>query len=301
MNPNWTLILFTAIAAVGIALALAFVLPPLLRQRKSDDSESRRELNIAIYREQLREIEADRAAGLLSLAQFEAARLEIETRLAEDALLSPDTPQTPVTSRRLGYTLAGLLPAAAIGIYLWLGNPQILITEAQAHSADAGINAAEVSQSMREVLQRTRSHPEDGDAWSVLARAYAAGNDWPLALRAYEKANQLKPEVPVIMTGYAEALAISRGRVLQGEPIKLVLNALEKDPNDFKGLELAGLNAFQEKNYAQAAYYFKHLLKLVPAEAPYAADIRAAQQEANRLARAASTGLDDLSAPKAMP
>lgn len=296
MNPNWNLILFTTLAAIGIVLALAFVLPPLLRQRKADDSESRCELNIAIYREQMREIEADRAAGLLSLAQFNAARLEIETRLAEDALLGSLPPRAPVVSRRLGYTLAGLLPASAIGLYLWLGNPLILISDAQANPAQAGVNAAEVTRSLREVLERTRTHPDDTDAWSVLARAYAAGNDWPQALRAYEQANRLKPAVPAIMTGYAEALAVSRGHVLQGEPIKLVLTALEKDPDDFKGLELAGLNAFQEKNYAQAAYYFKHLLKLVPPETPYAADLREAHKEANRLARAASTGLDDLSA-----
>jgi cytochrome c-type biogenesis protein CcmH len=129
----------------------------------------------------------------------------------------------------------------------------------------------------------------------MLAKTYAAVERWPDALRAYETAMKLKPDVPAVMTGYAEALAISRNRGLQGEPIDLVLKALEKAPDDPKGLELAGIHAFQEKNFAQAAYYFKHLLKLLPPESPYAQDIAEAQKEATRLARGAATGLDNLS------
>jgi cytochrome c-type biogenesis protein CcmH len=110
----------------------------------------------------------------------------------------------------------------------------------------------------------------------------------------------LKPDTPAIMTGYAEAMAINNNRVLAGEPIKLILQALEKDPNDIKGLELAGIAAFQEKGYAKAAYYFKHLLKQLPPESPYAQDIEQAKKEAERLSHQGLTGLDNLSeaAPK---
>jgi len=128
----------------------------------------------------------------------------------------------------------------------------------------------------------------------MLARTYAAMDRWPDALQAYEKALALKPDVPAIMTAYAEAIAITNNRSLQGKPMELVLKALEKDPDDHKGLELAGIHAFQEKNYAQAAYYMKHLYKLLPPESPYAQDILQAQKEATRLARGAATGLDNL-------
>jgi cytochrome c-type biogenesis protein CcmH len=92
--------------------------------------------------------------------------------------------------------------------------------------------------------------------------------------------------------------------VLKGKPIELILQALEKDPDDMKGLELAGIYNFQEKNFGQAAYYMKHLYKLLPPESPYAQDILEAQKEATRLSRNATTGLDNLAdadAAKAEP
>ena len=76
--------------------------------------------------------------------------------------------------------------------------------------------------------------------------------------------------------------------------MELVLKALEKNPEDTKGLELAAISNFQDKNYAQAAYYFKHLYKLLPPESPYAQDILEAQKEATRLSRGEATGLDNL-------
>jgi cytochrome c-type biogenesis protein CcmH len=299
LNPFWTVTFFWIGAAVCVAIALAFVLPPLLRRKEAAAKAARKDINIAVYRDQMKEMEADRANGLLSEDQFQTAKVELEARLAEDALAQADTTMTPVASRRLGFGLAGLLPIAAFGLYFVLGNPMSLISiaEAQANPAAAGAAQGEhdVMKMIQQVEEKTRKDPNDGEAWTLLAKTYAVVGHWPEALHAYEKAIKLKPDVPAVMTGYAEALAITRNRVLQGEPIKLVLQALEKDPNDLKGLELAGIAAFQEKSFAKAAFYFKHLHKLLPPESPYAQDILEAQKEATRLSRSAVTGLDNLS------
>ncbi len=299
MNPFWTVSLFWIATAVCVAVALAFVLPPLLRRKEVVAKAARRDINIAVYRDQMKEMEADRNNGLLSEEQFEAGKLELEARLAEDALAKADAVMAPVASRRLGFTMAGVLPAAAFALYFWLGNPMSLISIAEAQANPAMAEAAQgqhdIMKLIKQVEDKTKADPNDGAAWAILAKTYAAVGHWPEALQAYEKAMKLKPDMPAIMTGYAEALAIGRDRVLKGEPIKLVLQALEKDPNDMKGLELAAIGAFQEKNFAQAAYYFKHLHKLLPAESPYAQDILEAQKEANRLARGTMTGMDNLS------
>lgn len=302
LNPFWSVTLFWIAALVCVLIALAFVLPPLLRRREAAAAKAaRRDINIAVYRDQLKEMENDRANGLLSEEQFQTAKLELEARLAEDALAQADRTMTPVASRRLGYGLAGLLPAAAFGLYFVLGNPMSLtaIAEAQANPQQV-VGGHDIMKMIQQVEERTRTNPEDGQAWTLLAKTYAAVGHWPEALHAYEKAYALRPDVPAVMTGYAEALAISNNRVLKGKPIELVMQALEKDPLDLKGLELAGIAAFQEKGYAKAAFYFKHLYKQLPPESPYAQDILEAQKEAERLMRGAQTGgLDDLSDPKA--
>lgn len=302
LNPFWSVTLFWVAAVVCVAIALAFVLPPLLRKKAGVAKAARRDINIAVYRDQMKEMEADRANGLLSDEQFQTGKVELEARLAEDALALEAQDKAPQAAggRKLGFALAGLVPVAAFGLYFWLGNPTSLISiaEAQANTAAAETmhvpGSHDIGQMIAKVEAKTKSNPDDPEAWSILAKTYAAVDKWPDALKAYEKAMALKPEVPAIMTGYAEALAINNNRVLAGKPIELVLKALEKDPDDIKGLELAGIAAFQDKGYAKAAYYFKRLHKLLPADSPYAQDIAEAQKEASRLANQVLTGMDNL-------
>jgi cytochrome c-type biogenesis protein CcmH len=176
------------------------------------------------------------------------------------------------------------------------------IAEAQANPAQGAHGEGvvpgdhDIMKMVQQVEEKTKSDPNNAEAWTMLAKTYAAMERWPEALTAYEKAMQLKPDVPSVMTGYAEALAINNNRVLAGKPMELVLKALEKDPDDMKGLELAGIHAFQERSYAKASFYFKHLLKQLPPDSPYAQDIHAAQQEAKRLSEGGLTGMDNLSA-----
>jgi len=301
MNPFWTVSIFWIAAVACVVVALAFVLPALLRAQGGAGKAGRRDVNIAVYRDQMKELEADRANGLLSDAQFQSAKLELEARLADDALTLDEAPEPGrVSSRKLGYTLGSVLPVAAFGLYFWLGNPVslIAIAEAQTGSADSAMAGAQAEHDfmklIRQVEEKTRANPDDGRAWAMLARSYAAMEQWPKALPAYEKAIKLLPQDASVLSGYAEVLAITSNRVLTGKPMELVKSALAIDPEDLKGLELAGINAYQEQNFAQAGAYFERLHALLPPQSPYAQDILAAQQEAERLVHAGTPGLDKL-------
>ncbi len=296
MNPFWTISLFWIAAVVCVVIAMAFVLPALLRTRSGAGKAVRRDVNIAVYQDQMKEMEADRVNGLLSEAQFQSARRELEARLADDALTPDDAPEPGrVGSRRLGYTLGAVLPVAAFALYFWLGNPASLVADAQtgtAQSAMAGAAGERDFMSMiRKVEERIQANPDDGEAWTMLAKSYAATEQWPKALQAYEKAAGLLPREASVLSGYAEAMAIANKLVLAGKPMELVRQALEIDPEDMKALELAGINAFREGDFAQASAYLKRMHGLLPPESPYAQDILAAQQEAERLAQSGAPGL----------
>jgi len=305
MNPFWSVTLFWIAAVVCVAVALAFVLPPLLRKKEVIMKAARRDINIAVYRDQMKEMEADRVGGLMSEEQFQAGKIELEARLAEDALAQADSRMTPVASRRLGFTLAGVLPVAAFGLYFWLGNPMSLISIAQANAeaqanpvAAAGMGGGhDMAKLVKQIEAKVQANPQDGQGWAMLAKTYAALERWPEATKAYAEASKLLPNDPAIMTGNAEVIAVMNNRVLKGQPMELVYKALEINPNDAKGLELAAINAFQEKNYAQAAHYFKHLLKQLPPDSPYAQDIQSALKEAKNLAESPTASLDNLSDP----
>jgi cytochrome c-type biogenesis protein CcmH len=298
MNPFWTVSLFWTAAAVCVVVALAFVLPPLLRARSGAGKAVRRDVNIAVYRDQMKEMEADRVNGLLSDVQYQSARLELETRLADDALAAEEHPElAPLGSRKLGYALGAVLPAAAFALYYWLGNPASLVAIADAQSATAraamagAANGHDFMDLIRKVEEKTRANPGDGEAWSMLARSYAAMEQWPKALQAYERAARLLPQDASVLSGYAEALAIANRFVLAGRPMELVRQALEIDPEDIKALEMAGFNALQEGDFSRASVYLKRMHGLLPPESPVARSVLAALMEAERLARPGVSGL----------
>jgi cytochrome c-type biogenesis protein CcmH len=203
--------------------------------------------------------------------------------------------------RWLAYLLAGLLPALAGGLYLLLGTPEALTAPgAMAESAaepgvapsSAGEPAAEDGDALKARLPmleaRVREAPDDGEAWSLLARAYSALGRYPDAVPAFVEASRRLPGDARLWSGYAEALAITRGHVIEGEPYQLALKAVEIDMNDPKGLEVLGIYHFQQGNYGQASFYWRRLVKLLPPESDFARDIAAAAAEATARARAAS-------------
>jgi cytochrome c-type biogenesis protein CcmH len=253
MNPFWTVSLFWIAAVVCVIVALAFVLPALLRTRTAIGKAARRDVNIAVYRDQMKELEADRSNGLVSETQFQTAKVELEARLADDALVPDDAPESGQTAnRKVGYALAGILPVAAFGLYFGLGSPASLIeiaaaptrTEAQVDPT-APMREHDIEKMVQQAEAKVKENPKDGDAWAILAKTYATMGRWPEAWKSYQFAIDLLPENASLLSGQAEALAVISGRVLQGRPMELVNRALQLDPNDIKGLELAGFYAFQ--------------------------------------------------------
>src|ERR1700712_345541 len=103
-------------------VALLPIMAPLLRGNRP--AASRASFDQAVYRDQLQELDRDIARGLITPADANAARLEIQRRLlAADKL--PAAP--PRLSRSPGLALIVFLVIAAgsIGSYLSLGAPAL--------------------------------------------------------------------------------------------------------------------------------------------------------------------------------
>ena len=288
MNSFWSVTLFLAAAAAAIVLALAFVLPFLMRNSNAERSKAaRRDINLAVYRDQMKDLNNELSSTQLSQEQFLASKLELETRAAEDALAEEDRAAVPVASRRLGFTLAAVLPVAAIALYAWLGNPGALIAQGSEQNNPALAaqpSEADVLKMIQSIEARAQANPTDGEVWEALANANAMMGRWPESLQAFQKALELSPTKPAVMSGYAEALAMTSNMVLAGKPIEMVQQALKADPNDIKALELAGIYAFQNEEFAQAVVLLDRLQRLMASDVPYAQEILKMRNEAQRLA-----------------
>lgn len=263
------MILFWVIGAALAVVTLALALRPLLFVPKGEDL-SRSETNVSIYRDQLRELDADRAAGTLADADYEAARLELESRLLEDVV--PESAPSRGASRWLIVTLALAVPLCAAALYYAVGNPRSIDTPVQNLEAMVERLAAHL-----------RENPDDATGWKLLGRSYASMERFPEAADAYAKAAVRAPRDAQLLADLAEALAMARGRSLEGEPEKLLTRALELEPQNLKALALAGTAAFGRRDYRAAVTYWEKMVPLVPRDSEEARSIQASVDEARAL------------------
>jgi cytochrome c-type biogenesis protein CcmH len=267
---------FLVAAAVLVAIALAFVLRPLFAWG-SRQKISTKDANVAIYRDELRELDADRAAGTLAREDYERARLELEARLLEDVSAPQAAPALP--PRRASVWAVGLaVPLLAVAVYLLTGNPAAMLPAAPMP------DAAQVEAMVARLAAKMREHPEDVEGWKLLGRSYTVMGRFPQAVEAYAKAAERAPRDAQLLADFADALAMAHGQTLQGEPEKLVERALEIDPKNLKALALAGTAAYERKDYATAADLWGRMLPLVPEGSEDARAIGQNVAEARQLA-----------------
>ena len=284
MSNFWTVSLFWALFFIFIAVALAFVLPPLLRRDVRLGQVDRKEANVAIYYDQLAELKADLDSGELDAEQYEDARREIEKRLSEDVPPEPVPATAAKADRWPGFALAGAMPVIAVALYMVLGNPDALF-ESRAKAPAAMEQSQHDAAPMIAALEaKLAEKPDDAAGWYLLARSYGSIGRYGEAARAYGKASELFPEDARLLADYADMLAMTQDGNLQGKPLELINRALKFNANEEKALNLAASAAYQRKDFAQAAAYWQRLLKLIPPDAEIARDIAAAIEEAEKLA-----------------
>jgi cytochrome c-type biogenesis protein CcmH len=267
---------FWLISVVIGAAALLYVLRPLLRSRK-DPLVSRREANIAIYKDQMRELDADLAAGTISQPDHERAKVELEARLLDDVAVQ-ETSTLPNRGRRAALVVGIAVPILAVGVYLATGNPDGL----NPHMGEP--DRAQVDAMVERLAAKLRENPDDAEGWKLLGRSYTVMGRFPDAVSAFARAAQLAPRDAQLLADFADVLAMTRGQKLDGEPEKLVERALEIDPKNLKALALAGTAAYERKDYARAAEIWGRMLPLVPPDSEDARIIGANVDEARKLA-----------------
>lgn len=288
MSMHWSVGLFWALALLIAVVGAVLVMRPLLRSRGPSDAAERKRINIAVYRDQMHELEVDRRNGLLGEEQYASAKSDLEVRLAEDALEPTEAAVSGAgRSRWFAYGLGAVLPVAAFGLYFLLGNPLAIQVAAEGSEGPSSIEAM-----IKSAEDKLKANPTDARGWFMLARTYGALDRWPEARQAYLKVSELLPNEAASWSGLAEAEAMLQGRNLEGEPMKLVAKALQLDPKDPKAHELSGIQAFQDQDYAKAVNHWRTLLSLAPPDSGYVDELRRAIQEARHLAKEAGKPID---------
>ncbi len=275
---------FWVTAVLLAAAAVLLVLPPLWRRGSAGGGATdRARVNVAVYRDQLAELERDLEHGTLSREQYELARHELERRLLEEAGeeageasegaerpsgRSAQSASAKPPPRALAWAVGLALPAAAVGLYLFLGEPRALdparLTAAAGDAERGGFTMAQIEAMVEGLAQRLQEQPDDLEGWRMLGRSYAALGRLDRAARVYEQAVARFPADPDLLADYADVLAMLQGGSLEGRPVELLRRALALAPAHQKALWLMGTAAYERQDYAEALGYWRRLQQLLP-------------------------------------
>lgn len=289
------MILFWVICGAFLLLALAFALPPALERidnAENKDQDERRRANVAVYRDQLSELEADLKNGIIGQEQYAQDREEIERRLLEDTASSQRTGKAVAAkapAKNSVYVIGIAIPVVAIVFYMNVGTPKSITgdaapTRSPVQQASGPRTQDQIEANVAALAQRLKENPSDVAGWTMLARSYSSMERFGESAGAYAKATELNPKDADLLAEYAFASAMANGRSLEGRPQELIEQALKVEPENAKALQLAGSAAFQAKNYKKAIGYWERVLKQVPADSEVGRLISSRLDEAKALA-----------------
>ncbi len=260
---------------MSLAAVLA-VIRPFVRNAQPIQSGN----EVAVYRDQLEELERDLAAGLIRKTEANAARLEISRRLlaAADAVQVEMT-ENPFVSRlhRRGITLVALLllTLGTGALYLWLGSPEL---GSQTTSADRG--ATDRQASMEDLVLKVERHlqnnPKDGRGWEILAPVYMQFGRYTDSANAWRNTLLLLGENAERQAYLGEALFAEANGVVTDEANNAFLRAVTLDKRIVSARYYLGIAAEQDGNREKAAGIWRDLLADAPADAHWADDVRTA-------------------------
>ncbi len=263
--------LFVVIGALLAMLTLVLLTRPLWRSNSRGAAASPDDSTVAALRLQLEQLTALKQSGVLGDAPYDEARQALERRIVDAVVDAPPATASrdPISSKSLLVGLGGFVCVVAVAGYAWLGTPQALDTAAVASAAaPAGtappITAEQVQTMIESLAARLKDNPDDAAGWAMLGRSYAAIGRHDQAEPALKRALALHGDDAVLLTDYADALAMVNGRNLEGEPSRLIERALKIDPSNIKALALAGTHAFVRKDYAAALRHWEKLAQLAP-------------------------------------
>lgn len=255
---------------IGFGILSAGVLAVLLRPllRPSPTSAATSENGAAIYRDQLREIEADRERGLLAPAEAAAARTEVARRLIaldQRPLSTAPAGLSETALARVAIAVAAGLPLLAIGLYMSVGAPNVPDQPAIARAA-VPPNDAKVDVLIRAVELRLQKSPEDGQGWDVIGPVYMKQGRFLEAADAFSKATRLLGENSRRLAGFAESTVLANDGIVT-EAARLAYEKLVKlEPARIEPRFWLALAKEQDGQLAAATKDYEALLKDAPAD-----------------------------------
>ena len=268
------MISFLIPAFLLLTIVLALLLKPFLFS-KGDESTSRRQMNAAIYQEELEKLASERAAGRIDAQEYEMSHAEMRQRLFQDAEVEDDK-ATMGSAKKVIIGLIVFIVLLSSALYLALGD----VFRVAQRSEQKPMTQAGVEQMVADFALKMEKDPDNLKGWAMLARSYRILGHNEDAAKAYARAGNFINDDPELLAEYADVLVGTANGSFKGKPLQLIQQALKLDPNNLLALWLSGTAAFTSGNYSSAAETWGRLAKLLPPGSDEARAIATSIEEA---------------------
>ena len=292
------MIIWFVLAVVTFSVLLA-LLTPLFRHDRGSPSRTAREL--AIYRDQLAELQREVEAGRIAPPEAKAAETEIQRKMLaaaksiDPAEAGAAAPRNPARAAAL-VLVSSVVPAGALAVYLWIGSPSETShpfdpARAAAH-AQAETRARDMAALVDKLAKRLEQEPDNLQGWLILARSYGALQRNAEAAEAYRRVYELSGKDAVYAADYGEALVAAAEAVVTPEAKALFEQSLEADPSEPRARFYLGLAKAQAGQTQEAIAMWQSLEVDSPADAEWLPVVREMIRSV-----AAEAGIDPQSIP----
>src|SRR5215469_3705860 len=167
-------------------------------------------------------------------------------------------PQAPAPAPWTALAAAGVLAVGAAALYATWSN----------WSWRAPPPASSPETMVAQLARKLEANPDNLDGWLMLGRSYIALQEYPLAYRAYVRADRLAAgKSAEALLGEAQALAMSDPAELDGRAARLIEQALVVAPDSGKALFFGALVAVRHGDLPLARQRYAKVLALDPPDA----------------------------------
>jgi cytochrome c-type biogenesis protein CcmH len=295
------------VLTIMTAVAAVLVSAPFIRRIEQRQSGSG---DVAVYRDQLKEVENELAQGQIEPGQAESARVEIKRRLltadgSEELSLPPltsgertvaaigvaavvvigsvalfgltanfDAPIAPFGASERATTGSGdKLPAATVAVTDPTPRPEGSTTGGSKAAPGRG-SLPPVEEMIQRLVTRLQKNPKDTEGWRTLGWSYFSMDHFTESTVAYGRAIELNPKVAAYHSARAEALVKAENGVMTEDAKTDVAEALKLDPKDARARYLDGLARQQAGDKAGALKEWTEVLASVEPTDAWGVDLK---------------------------
>ena len=268
------------VLAALTAIVLFVLLRPLMAAR--DEARVAESFDAAIYRDQLNEIESDRARGLIGETEAEAARIEIARRLlaADEKARDADRAKTTGGIAKAAILIVGAaLPVLSLGLYLTYGSPRLPDQPLAARLQDP-VNEQNIEALVAKVEARLRENPEEGEGWEAIAPIYLRWGRYNEAAEAYARAVALLGPSAKLLSGQGQAIVLANDGLVTPQARQALEEALKRDGTLIEPRILIAIAKEQDGQFKEAIDDWRALLANAKDDEPWRAMVEKRMQAA---------------------